>query len=120
MIHRRSFLKGVLTVAAASFVPVHSSALPILYGDGVHDDAPALNALFNNRPYHCSNVNIVQNTGTHTILENGRFLLGSTVKVVCKPGHRTVITKNLEFLSSKKFDGDCLFFFDYFDYSMGM
>lgn len=50
---RRSFLGGVLCVAAVSVVPIVLGGvdLPVLYGDGVHDDTVALRAALNGEPF---------------------------------------------------------------------
>lgn len=45
---RRSFLKGTLTLSAVTVlnIPEVAADIPILYGDGIHDDTKALQALF--------------------------------------------------------------------------
>lgn len=50
---RRNFLHGLLTVAAASIVPLaaQDTDVPKIVGDGVHDDAPGINAAINGRPF---------------------------------------------------------------------
>lgn len=55
---RRSFLRGALAapavVAAASLMPVRAIErllIPRLWGDGVHDDTAALQAVLDGRPY---------------------------------------------------------------------
>ena len=56
MIDRRAFLAGLGATAAVAAAPVAfaAEAMPVLYCDGVHDDAPALQALFDGRPLHLS------------------------------------------------------------------
>lgn len=49
---RRSFLLGAAAVTAVMASPailkaLDAAALPILHGDGIHDDAPALQSLMN-------------------------------------------------------------------------
>lgn len=48
---RRSFLKGTLTLSAVTVlnIPEVAANIPILYGDGVHDDTRALQALFDRK-----------------------------------------------------------------------
>lgn len=56
-VSRRSFLRGALTVAAASLVPVSAAKalglddVPTLWGDGVHDDTEGLQALIDGKPF---------------------------------------------------------------------
>jgi hypothetical protein len=53
---RRHFLGGALAVAGASVVTLPAladvlrPAIPIIWGDGIHDDAPGLNALCAGEP----------------------------------------------------------------------
>lgn len=58
MIQRRSFLGSILALAAAPSIVRASSLMPlwvppkaIIWGDGVHDDAAGLAALFAGLPY---------------------------------------------------------------------
>lgn len=46
---RRLFLGGLATVAAVAASPLRPYT-PVLWGDGVHDDAPALNAWIRGEP----------------------------------------------------------------------
>lgn len=47
---RRSFLKGLLTVAAVAVLPKPALAgYPILHGDGIHDDTAALQAMIDGK-----------------------------------------------------------------------
>lgn len=86
---RRLFLSGALSVAAAAVTnaPVlagepKAAPLPILYGDGVHDDADALNALLSGRPFFCDNQYILASNGEGWVhLANGLFRIGKTIKV---------------------------------------
>lgn len=61
MTTRRDFLTGTLAVAAAAALPVVAMAggddaitthwsQPILFGDGVHDDGPAIRAMLRGEP----------------------------------------------------------------------
>lgn len=85
---RRSFLRGVLTVAVLSAVePIVRLArsVPRILGDGVHDDAPGLNALFRGHP-----VDIVGDCariirGRGVVLQNGLFRTCSTLVLSREP-----------------------------------
>lgn len=53
MTDRRSFLRGALTLTFAAVAAPALAALdntPVIYCDGVHDDAPGLSALLSGRP----------------------------------------------------------------------
>lgn len=47
---RRGFLTGVIAVGAVAALPALASDMPILYGDGVHDDTAALQAFIDGKP----------------------------------------------------------------------
>jgi hypothetical protein len=51
-ISRRSFLGGTLSIGATAVLPVVPDRLPVIYGDGAHDDLEGLAALFNHEPVH--------------------------------------------------------------------
>lgn len=92
MIDRRGFLKAILAAGVAPYISTTAGVLmPVrqrtiwLWGDGVHDDTEALQALFDGR--------FVRNVGSaiatsrwtgmeHEIfLSGGRFLMTSTMQV---------------------------------------
>lgn len=74
-ISRRSFLRGALVVSAASVLPVlpaFAEDIPTLYGDGVHDDTLALNALLNREKVRVDG-EIVQVTDNFVQLRGGTY-----------------------------------------------
>lgn len=74
---RRSFLRGVLTVAAVTALPAIPLAdVPVIYGDGIRDDAPGLQAMFNGEPFRIDGEAIVATSST---IRGGRFALSKTV-----------------------------------------
>lgn len=78
-VSRRSFLGGALMIAAASLVPVaaFTNPVPILWGDGEHDDAPALQALIDGKPFEVAGSGfIARGFGDNYELMGGKFLLG--------------------------------------------
>jgi len=79
-VSRRSFLRGVLAVSvvAATAKLAIAEHIPTLYGDGMHDDAPALNALFSGKPFRVDNETIVASDGQ---LNGGSFAIKSTVHI---------------------------------------
>ena len=109
-ISRRSFLRGLLAVSATSVVAVPALSLdsyPVLYGDGLRDDAPALNALFSDKPYVADGSLIVPD-GVQAILRGSRHLISSTVHVHSE----NAFVSDAEFTASEDFDGDYLIFID--------
>lgn len=50
---RRTFLRGLLTVAAVSIAPIDAltASVPSIVGDGVHDDTAGIQAAINGRPF---------------------------------------------------------------------
>lgn len=77
-ISRRSFLRGTLSVVGATAVSQFvGPSLPVLYGDGVRDDAAALNALFSGKPILVEGSGITAKSG---MLSGGRFALSSIMK----------------------------------------
>lgn len=78
--NRRFFLKGALAVTALSILPaIDLSGYPTLYGDGVHDDTEALQALFDLKPYICEG-NLIQGQ-TEVELTKGVFKTTDTLHV---------------------------------------
>lgn|SRR5574343_681600 len=75
---RRSFLRGVLSLGAAAVVLPKVSFLPVIVGDGIHDDAPGLNALFRGEPVNilADGVRLLRNAA-NIELSGGKFALGS-------------------------------------------
>lgn len=51
MLTRRTFLTGVLSLVAATAVPVIGKPIPILRGDGLWDDTDGLQAAFDGLPF---------------------------------------------------------------------
>lgn len=50
--NRRNFLRGCLAVTALAILPVPElHAYPVLYGDGVHDDTEAVQAIMDLKPF---------------------------------------------------------------------
>lgn len=81
---RRSFLRGALTVAAVSVLPALPKALagiPTLYGDGVHDDTDALNALFSGERVLCEGNIIRHGENGEIVMKGGSYLISQTVFV---------------------------------------
>lgn len=82
---RRSFLGGAVAVATvAAVAPVFPvSPLPILYGDGKHDDTLALQALLDKQPVidgTSSEVIVVGEHG-HVFIQGGVYLVSDTLHI---------------------------------------
>ncbi len=83
-IDRRSFLRGILTVSALSVLPaVPVLAIPTIKADGVHDDAPGLNAFLNGRPFlvERSGILVAEDHIGYASVTGGDFAIGSPVIV---------------------------------------
>src|SRR5687768_14897749 len=48
---RRSFLRGALAISVVPLLP-SLAFVPTIYGDGVRDDAPGLQALIDGKPFN--------------------------------------------------------------------
>jgi hypothetical protein len=82
-ISRRFFLRGALAVSAVSVLPsfdVLSAQIPTIVGDGIHDDADGLNALFAGKPFRCDLSGIKVQDG-FAQLNNGVFFISKTVEI---------------------------------------
>lgn len=82
--NRRFFLKGALAVTALAILPAPDlHAYPTLYGDGVHDDTEALQALLDLKPYVCEGSLIKGQTEAH--ISAGKYKTSKTL-LVCEDG----------------------------------
>jgi len=105
--NRRSFLRGVLSVGGAVVAARALPApVPILWGDGVHDDAAALNHLFAGLPVDIQADDVRLITGGGIRLSGGRFLLGHTVNVVL-PG---TLIHDARFIAAPGLTGGAIYF----------
>ena len=109
--NRRSFLRGLFTVAAAANITTPADLfaapdVPILWADGINDDSPALNALVRGLRIDIKNdlVRCVTN-GHYFEIRGCNYLLGSTLEI---PGKTRGLITNCIIRSSKDFEGDCL------------
>lgn len=80
MTDRRSFLKGVLSLGlvAALPTPILVLARPTIWADGIHDDAPGLNAMLAGEPFDVASEaeGLVAAEGE---IRNGIFLISRTI-----------------------------------------
>ena len=77
--NRRSFLKiagaaGLLTVTPISIASALATKVPVIYGDGIHDDSDGLEAALNGKDFVCAK-NLVVREGNNLVVSNGNFLL---------------------------------------------
>lgn len=82
-IGRRAFLGGILALGATALVrPKLPSWLPVIVGDGEHDDGPGLNALFRGERVNVARdiKNIVRNEAG-VWLTGGRFRTSETLSL---------------------------------------
>lgn len=95
-ISRRFFLGGTLAVATAIAVPIELSArLPILHGDGVHDDWKALQAFASGKPFRT--VDGFVGTVTEGTISGGDYFIGSGKMLEFEPGVK-VMFEGVRFL----------------------
>ena len=79
---RRSFLGGIL--AAATLVrptSVLARPVPMLWGDGLHDDTEALNALLSGGEFEVSREGLALRRAGMILLDKGHFLVSDTIGV---------------------------------------
>ncbi len=83
MTDRRTFLKGLLAVGAgATIVPADSAAsIPRIVGDGVHDDAPGLQAAIDGKLFMVDGQCVALRKTTGLYISNGYFFLGRPITV---------------------------------------
>jgi len=77
-VSRRWFLGGAIGVAAAAVLPKTAAYTHVLYGDGVHDDTLALQALLDGKAVHIKRdgVTVRQDDGKVEI-NGGKYLISS-------------------------------------------
>lgn len=77
---RRDFLRGVLSATVITTVPplALAASIPVIYADGIHDDADGLQALFDGKPVRVDGKDVIVTEGR---LCNGRFRVSRTVIV---------------------------------------
>lgn len=99
---RRLFLGGSVGLVAASFVKT-STSVPVLYGDLIHDDAPALNALFRGDPVRVLSGRALE--GERPSLLDAKCLLGSPVIIRA----RQSLIHKCHFEAAEGFEGRTIF-----------
>ena len=78
---RRSFLRGLLTVAAVSIAPatILHADIPRIVGDGIHDDTLGLQAALDGKPFVCEGC-VVSNT--HSVyIGPGIYRISGTLNI---------------------------------------
>ena len=83
-VSRRSFLGGALALVAATQLPGKAFAsAPTLYGDGIHDDTAALNALLAGKPFRLAGNGVYAvNREGYIFLSGGMFRISNTIHVM--------------------------------------
>lgn len=72
---RRGFFKLIAGAAALAAVPAPSKPVPILWGDGIHDDAPAFLALLDGEPVEFADPSMAKDIGWR----GGCFYIGRSL-----------------------------------------
>ena len=83
--NRRSFLKiagaaGLLTVTPISIASALATKVPIIYGDGIHDDTEGLQAAVSGKDFVCES-DIVWVSGDTVKIYAGNFLISDTITI---------------------------------------
>lgn len=77
---RRNFFGGALALTAVTIIPMADAvAAPMIYGDGIHDDAPGLQALIDGRSFRVKGAaeRCAYRAGDGSFhINGGRFRLG--------------------------------------------
>jgi hypothetical protein len=81
---RRAFLFGLGAASLVASPKLIMSRLPLLYGDGVHDDAEALNALFAGKPIKLAETGdtfrpFFSSTSERIALRGGRYRISAPI-----------------------------------------
>lgn len=78
---RRSFLRGAMTVAAATIVSVAlaDAGIPRIVGDGIHDDTLGLQAALDGKPFIADD--FVFSSADGVVIENGHFAISDTLHI---------------------------------------
>lgn len=92
MFRRRTFLTGLVALPVASAFPIRNR--PVLWGDGIHDDQPAFQAIVD------GDNDIVAMPGSHVAWRDGRWTAdGGTYRLgeyldLGGPGSLTIINSD--------------------------
>lgn len=83
---RRGFLFGAGSALLVAKPALHIGRLPKLYGDGLHDDTEAMNALVQGRPFKLADTGdtmrpLFGRTGEGVALRGGHYLLTAPLVV---------------------------------------
>ena len=96
---RRALLRGLVAapavVAIGSLMPVRSieRLIPTLWGDGVHDDAPALSAMMGGELYRHNGM-IQRAVGDHVIIPPGEYYVRTTFTIQSREPKGRVLLHN--------------------------
>lgn len=107
--NRRDFFKVTFAAGVASIAPaVLSNTLPVIYGDGKHDDTEGLQAALDDKPFECldGSVRIIEG---QVFLSNAVYLVSKTLTI---PHNKVGMMENLRINCAKNFVGSCVLYFD--------
>lgn len=77
---RRAILRGATAAIGLSVMPA-LAWVPLLVGDGKHDDTEALQAFVDGRPFICDEAEFAfVNWAGIRVIQNGRFVLTAPIK----------------------------------------
>lgn len=82
--NRRAFFKLTAGAAIASALPLPGATAPIIYGDGVHDDTEALQALLDGKVVEFADPAMADGAGWHGAklrFPEGIFAISDTLRV---------------------------------------
>jgi hypothetical protein len=103
MTDRRSFLKGILTLGVISAVPMSRLIVPVptIWGDGIHDDAPGLNALLRGDRFIVEADGVIAEDG---VIQGGTFLIRAPLVI----NRFDVFLTKCRFTAAPDFQGEFL------------
>ncbi len=79
--NRRSLLGGILSVPAAMVLAKAPLSIPVMVGDGEHDDTLALQALFDGKPFSAERLTVLRNLDGDVLIRGGVFRITRTLKL---------------------------------------
>lgn len=82
-VSRRVFLGGAIAASCAVALPGALTAMPTIYGDGIHDDWEGMDALCNGRPVRMLTDTISVRPNGLIEMISGDFRLSKTLRIKC-------------------------------------
>lgn len=84
---RRSFLGGALAlIATPTIAKIVPAFVPVIHGDGVHDDVEGLEALLSGKPFRLAEdvPGVFYQSADKVVLSGGRFFISRSINIQFK------------------------------------